>query len=930
MTIESIVILVLFIMLVFAVTYAFHIKRKAQDYTRERYAFAALAATINLVGIGVATVTSKKSFLFAIRELWSAVSGSPRPTAEPLTFAEQVLILIFIGFVIYIIHRTFVTWSGLFSAQDKRRQDIHEERLWAIDGLSELVRIFRGQPAPALYEPPARLREPPIRPPMETLAWQDNARDLFELRSRSYVFPEDGWHEMASAWVGRNGKTDATVGLYCVRELPSNESLIEFAAYVSKRPGFQRSTCELLVAIQDGAISEQRRLGDSVFVLMSESKLLEDLVDFSHYFREIARRVKGAALPDSDLKITDVYVEPSVVKEYSDARRPTSEISPSEIAKLRDLLDAWLVDPGQRHIALLGEYGQGKSTAALVFTFELSKQGISSNCRIPLLIELRGMSPSTLPPLQLLGAWCSAYRIDPRALMKLIAAGRAVIIFEGFDEMAEAGDPEARLNHFRALWKFAHRRNKMIITGRPNFFLDDAELKTALGVERASGAGAYCEAHYLKFFNFSEIEESLRSVKQETRSQIVELARNDRAFLDIVIRPSLLYIVAILWESEGLSKQSNLNSARVIELFTRHSYRRQSQKVQDGREFMILSPMEREYFMDGIAAYMVANNLNNQIQLDQLHEAVMKLFDLIPDNINLKQQATQLGPIKPLKERLRGRVQPIVDVEHDVRAYGILVLDYSRPGGAFRFAHKQFFEFIFARIVARRLLSVDVEECAAIVTATDTDISKIAGMPESLNFLGEIVAGGSRADRDPKELMESLFEAIVAKNKLRIPAAVGRLIIWEVAVYFRGSAQNRFRSMMEILTLKPSFVISLFISMLLAYYYYFGTIRLFGELPVILVWEVLLFVPLLVSSFALVALVRFRFQMALRLWFLVIDSMGYDEVAVANVYGNRAARLLALSISQDSLRGYISDSAGLVPADATVEPGPAGQQRVQD
>ena len=268
------------------------------------------------------------------------------------------------------------------------------------------------------------------------------------------------------------------------------------------------------------------------------------------------------------------------------------------------------------------------------------KQSKAKTGRIPILIELRGMSSSTLQPLQLLGAWCSPYGIEPRALMRLIAAGRVVLIFDAFDEMAEAGILKPRLSHFRTIWRFAYSRNKILITGRPNFFLDETELKTALGIEKASAAGPYCEAQYLTFFGLEQIEETLTKMGQARYNEIVSLAKTDQKFLDLIARPSLLYIVGLLWSSENLSSRVSLNSADIIELFVRNSYRRQAQKTEDDREFMDLSPAEREYFMDGIAACMLTSRSNNQILQDKFRNVVEKLLELLPDDINLRTPAT--------------------------------------------------------------------------------------------------------------------------------------------------------------------------------------------------------------------------------------------------------------------------------------------------
>jgi len=85
--------------------------------------------------------------------------------------------------------------------------------------------------------------------------------------------------------------------------------------------------------------------------------------------------------------------------------------------------------------------------------------------------------------------------------MKLIVAGRAVLTSKASTKLAEAGDVESRLNHFRALWRFLLLRQQVIITGRPNFFLDDQELKAALGVVESPALFLICDPLYINFFD---------------------------------------------------------------------------------------------------------------------------------------------------------------------------------------------------------------------------------------------------------------------------------------------------------------------------------------------------------------------------------------------------------------------------------------------
>ena len=111
----------------------------------------------------------------------------------------------------------------------------------------------------------------------------------------------------------------------------------------------------------------------------------------------------------------------------------------------------------------------------------------ASDERIPLLIELRGQNPGESDPLTFLSGWGSRYGLPPQQLMNLIQAGEAILIFEGFDELRHAGRAYDRHEHFNALWRLAYPGTKVIFTGRPNFFLDEAEKNRTLRTDEAGG-----------------------------------------------------------------------------------------------------------------------------------------------------------------------------------------------------------------------------------------------------------------------------------------------------------------------------------------------------------------------------------------------------------------------------------------------------------
>ena len=617
----------------------------------------------------------------------------------------------------------------------------------------------------------------------------------------------------------------------------------------------------------------------------SEESLLNDLVDFTDYFIEMKKRVEVENLPDSDLTVSDVYV-PSKLQIQKDD--DTWEDIPED---LEEYLYSWTREPGQRQLALLGEYGQGKSTGALVFTYQLLKQSNEQPERIPILIELRGKSPSTLQPIEFFGAWASSYRINPQALMKLLVAGRLLLIFEGFDEMADVADAEARRNHFRSLWRFCYPKAKILITGRPNLFLDDRELKAALGVEKSTATGPYCQALRLKPFESQQIFESLRWAAVEVRDQIVQLAKQDENFRGVVSRPSLLYIVSRLWDSpELVARRANMSSALVIGLFIQHSYKRQTEKQRDNRRFMVLTEAERSYFLDGIAAYMAANDLQNQVTLEQFGAAIASLYRVIPkpEELSTGVSALREEEARSLNERLQDREDPLEAVKTDVGTYGILVQDFSRRN-ALRFPHKSFFEYLFANYVVQRLTGHDKMITSAIWAATNAEPEKIIDMPESLSFAGELIglSSGVSVSLIPKpEILKNLFNIIVGAVIPRVLHPFNRLIVRYCSLKYAKSL-----SPLRGLYLLPIY----FLFCTLVFVYIVLTLGFVGVTTFSHYINVTYIAAIMAGSLLLQSIVDYTLpRRRIVLWFIIALSLGIKWEDILSSYGKLVAKGLPL------------------------------------
>ena len=659
-----------------AIIWVIRIVFRKNENTRERFAFAALT-TISTMFVSILSALADKQTLFGevLGALHDVRGEHMKP--DPPHLGDHALMIVLFIIVVHFTLRIYENWDGAVSERHNDKLRYHESAPLLAEGLHEAKRIFKREPAPKIYQRssheglPSALEFTAYSP-----AWHIEARDLICLSNPNIeIDVNNGWQEQTRCWIGVHRKTLRPVAVKCSETMIDSSEAREFIRYVQQVLG-TISPVDYMVATRDSTDKENIAVDSLHIKVIDQSRMLEDLVDFSDYFADLVFRVERQPLADSAQAVADVYVTPKCMRENN-----------TESIDLDAYLTLWSTEPGQRQLALLGEYGQGKSTAALMFAYRKAKS-YRFPSRVPILIELRGRSPRNLTPEDLIAAWAYPYRINPKAVMKLLAAGKILLVLEGFDEMALVGDPEARLAHFQTLWKLCYPLAKILITGRPNFFLDNEEMKAALGIFKSTASGPFCEALQLIPFDLDQIENALRGSSEQTKNEIVGLATRDGKFREIVSRGSLLYVVSQLWEREGLGAYAGrITSAFVMDLFIQHSYRRQTSKASGAPLFMILNEMERGFFMCGVAAYMGSKNLPNQITKDQFDKVIKSLYSAIPPSVSTRVQGIPGVRQKPLRERLAFTDDPIEDVSTDVRSTGILVSDQIKSG-ALRFAHK--------------------------------------------------------------------------------------------------------------------------------------------------------------------------------------------------------------------------------------------------
>ncbi|MEM1268577.1 MAG: pentapeptide repeat-containing protein, partial [Bacteroidota bacterium] len=524
-------------------------------------------------------------------------------------------------------------------------------------------------------------------PPPQPVFWRRVHR-LFELRSFSR-YREFGDINEAGCIVGKQYRDDGN-SLVVVRcddrgepvQAEDVERLRVHAKSVSTHSEDEYPLSMFYVVPDSASLStvDQVLYGDVSF--KSESELLDELVHFEPYLRRIKARYDVEKLPYSlreeaeQKTLAETFVQPRF--SLSDGQWDHS---------LDDYLDSWLIEPGARHLALLGDYGMGKSSFVKHFAARQATAWLGGDrtTRIPLLLELAGKSPRTDENATgLLSRFIdeNALGCGTEALRYLMREGRLVVLLDGFDEMDLIGDREQRARHFEVLWTLAEHGNKLMISGRPGYFPTGDELTRILKVadQRAKrGTGArYCTRINLDPFEDEDVAKAFALYFGDEKAEpLLSSLEGRRELADLVRRPALMHIVReTLSAPEDKAADTFLESSRpavkpadLLRTYTEHWIVRDREKPRK----QLVSSEDRLKFSEELAAWMTVEN-RTEVDSEEIFEQYQIWF---PKDTKLAN--SDLSVLEGLKA--------------DLRTCSFMVPTGDR---GFKFAHMPFMEYFVA------------------------------------------------------------------------------------------------------------------------------------------------------------------------------------------------------------------------------------------
>ena len=375
---------------------------------------------------------------------------------------------------------------------------------------------------------------------------------------------------------------------------------------------------------------------------------------------------------------------------------------------LTPYIDNWLLRDGGSQICLLGEYGTGKTSFATHYFYRRAKAYLENPLknRIPLLISLNHYHKAadiSQMITDFLVNECGIRR-DFDTFLRLAARGKLLVILDGFDEMAKQVDANVRRHNFREISRLLVGNNKVILTGRPNYFLTQAEIDEIFSqqlraedpyraaIRKAISSTPRYEILTITLFDRWQIEEFLKKQSEYLKTQDIddwrELHRTiyETYNLEELARTPVLLEIIIKTISEIRGRVSNLNAAKLYQIYTDFWLDREYDEKGDVR--WLITRKDKELFVLDLAwTMLLTENSSPEIHFSKLSERVRRYFGL-------------------------EKASEIEYFSSDIRFCSYLT--HSETDGNYRFIHKSFMEYFAARRIYQALF--DEHDISVIVT----------------------------------------------------------------------------------------------------------------------------------------------------------------------------------------------------------------------
>jgi hypothetical protein len=403
-----------------------------------------------------------------------------------------------------------------------------------------------------------------------------------------------------------------------------------------------------------------------------------ELLDFSAYVESLVDDYESSEL-------AGYYVDLGCVRYSYDERGQV--VGQDRYKPLDDYIYAWQRETGaeRNHISILGDYGTGKTSFCRQYAAKQGRRWLADpdGERLPLLINLRDYTKTLEVESLITNALVNQYGIQGvtfEAFCRFNADGKLLLLFDGFDEMAQRTGVRTAVDNFWELAQVVAPGTKVILTCRTPYFRTHHEAEALLygRMEQTEvSRGEYIDLRdrpnfeivHLEPFSDDDIQAVLRARFPDRWQAHWAQVQSVYNLPDLARRPVLLDMIARTLPE--LKEDERINAARLYQVYTGQWLERDAAR---GRT--LVTSGDRRLFAEGLAMEMLHSG-ELAIHYSRIPEQVKAYFCL-------------------------EKADEIDYFEADVRTCNFLNRD---DAGDYSFAHKSFLEFFCACRLHRLMLA---------------------------------------------------------------------------------------------------------------------------------------------------------------------------------------------------------------------------------
>lgn len=413
-----------------------------------------------------------------------------------------------------------------------------------------------------------------------------------------------------------------------------------------------RIDCALIVTTKGFSGNITNNIGTFNIQTTTLSQLETQLFDLKRYLEKVKRQFESEQSS----------------RYYVNLRVSSGESLDSYVGK-------WLERDDSNTLAILGEYGTGKSLFCKKIAYDMTRQ-YSLNLlpsRIPLLVNLRdytGNISSSEFIMNILQKKVGLNNITYDRFEAMNKAGLLLLIFDGFDEMAEVGSKTEEVRNCQIIEDLVTNNSKAILTCRVEFFrYHKHDNETLQRIDKKA------DVVYLQTFNDEQIKEYLRmrfgepEDGQEGWEFYWDNFKNIFDLYDLARRPVLLDMIS--QDLRGIiERKERLGISRL--------------RASDVYEFVIDEEITRK----------IKERSNPVLNVGERFEVIQKLADWMYSSNRTSIQTDEIEKVLDIESIIDSPKLPIKSYEHDFLTYSFLS---KSNGEVYRFSHKSFQDYFIAR-----------------------------------------------------------------------------------------------------------------------------------------------------------------------------------------------------------------------------------------